>query len=206
MTTNNSTSINPSVQHKRTVYGVGYNSKGNHARSVDGAATYAYNTWKNMLERCYSARLQKKYPTYIGCLVDSRWHDYQVFAEWIKNNEHYGLGYHLDKDVLVKGNKIYSPETSCLIPKEINKLLNDRGGARGELPIGVYFNKHRRKIQAQISIDGRTVSLGVFDCADAAHEAYIKRKEAYVKEKALEWKDRIAPNVFKSLLKWSFND
>jgi len=67
-----------------------------------------------MLERCHSPQMLKKNPTYIGCSVCSEWHDFQVFCEWFYDN--YIEGYHLDKDIKVDNNKIYSPET-CLFVK-----------------------------------------------------------------------------------------
>ena len=59
-----------------------------------------------------------------------------------------GRLYHLDKDILVKGNKVYSPETCCFVPQEINSLLVTSVRSRGDQPIGVSYNKLTQKYEA----------------------------------------------------------
>lgn len=186
-------------------YGVGFNSRGKHKTRVAGKQTIAYQTWHSMLTRCYDPRYHKKQPTYIDCAVTPVWHDFQKFAEWFENNSFKGMGYHLDKDVLSKGNKIYSPENCCLVPLALNILLVDSGAARGKYPQGVSFDKSRGKYYSQMKINGRSKNLGRFDCPDEAYQTYKAAKEAYVKEKALEWQDRIADNVFQALMNWTLD-
>ena len=103
-------------------------------------------------------------------------------------------GWCLDKDILVKGNKIYSPETCCFVPKGINLLFGKNNAKRGNYPIGVC--KFKNKFQATINIKGKTISLGHFDTPEEAFEAYKTAKEAYIKEVADEWKDRIEEDVY----------
>jgi hypothetical protein len=117
-----------------TVWKVGYLGEGKYISREGGKLTVVYLKWSNMLERCYSEEYHKKQPTYIGCSVDERWHNFQVFAKWFEEN--YIEGYELDKDILLKGNKIYSPETCCFVPKEINLLF--KGHKNGKIyPPGV---------------------------------------------------------------------
>ena len=69
-------------------------------------------------------------------------------------------GLHLDKDILIPGNKIYGPNACMFIPQDINKLLVDREAARGLYPQGVAFNKREKKFRAAIRQYGETVHLG----------------------------------------------
>jgi len=102
----------------RSVHGVGFIGIGaNHAK-VNGKISIAYETWRHMLERCYSPQMLKKNPTYIGCSVCSEWHDFQVFCEWFYDN--YIEGYHLDKDIKVSGNKVYSKDTCLFVSARDN--------------------------------------------------------------------------------------
>lgn len=182
---------------------IGYNSGGEFKTHVGRANTKEYGIWLCMLQRCYDPKVQAKYPTYIGCSVCEEWLDFQVFAEWYVNNEFYGLGYHLDKDLLVKGNKIYSPDFCVLIPVQLNVLLTNGAKIRGSYPQGVSFNKPKKRYQANISLNGRSKLLGRFKCPNEAHAAYVIAKEAYVKEKALEWRGRIDERVFEALMNWT---
>lgn len=184
------------------LYGIGFNSRREHRANFNGKTTPAYRAWRGMLARCYCPKLQGKYPTYIGCTVDEEWHDFQDFADWFESHKYSGLGYELDKDILQVGNKLYSPNRCCLIPHEINCLLSDSGAARGEYPQGVCFFKKTGKFMSQLRINGKTKYLGSFDCPDEAHQVYKKAKEAYVKEKAFEWEDRIEGRVFQALINW----
>jgi len=191
---------------KKPFYGVGRNSKRQHKTKLNNKHTEAYRAWHHMLTRCYSPKTQAINPTYIGCSISEVWHDFQDFADWFYSHPYSGLGYQLDKDLLVTGNKVYSPETCCFVPQEINLLLNNNGINRGEHPQGVSWHKATEKYLANIAVKGKTVYLGVFNCAQEAHQAYRLAKEQYVKEKALEWQDRIDTKVFDALISWRLNN
>lgn len=187
----------------KLIFEVGYNSRGSHKAFSDGKQTNGYFVWRSMIERCYSAKYHEKCPTYIGCSVANEWHDFQDFAEWFYNNPYTDKGYHLDKDILIKGNKVYSSETCCLVPQELNKLLTSRDRARGVYPEGVSLKKGQSRFLSQISIEGKRKHLGYFDCPNKAHQAYKKAKERNVRDMAVKWRDRIADNVFNALMNWS---
>ena len=103
-----------------SIYGVGFIGEGDYKASVNGKITKQYKTWSGMLERCYDPKLHKKRPSYIGCTVCTEWHDFQVYAKWHDNN--YVDGYHLDKDIKLKGNKIYSPNTCMFVSASDNTV------------------------------------------------------------------------------------
>lgn len=186
----------------KLILGVATNSVGKYKSRVDGKMAKPYVTWKNMLQRAYCPKYQAKQPTYIGCSVSDEWLEYQTFAEWFENHEYSKHGYHLDKDLLLPDNKIYAPDRCVFVPQQLNKLLADSGAIRGQYKQGVYFNKERNKFQAYIKINGKQKYLGLFETELDAYFAYKIAKEAYVKEKALEWQDRIADNVFDALMNW----
>lgn len=190
---------------KKPFYGVGRNSKRQHKTKLNNKHTEAYRAWHHMLTRCYDEKTQAISPTYIGCSITEDWHDFQDFADWFYSHPYSGLGYQLDKDLLVTGNKVYSPETCCFVPQEINLLLNNNAINRGKHPQGVSWHKATEKYLANIAVKGKTVYLGVFNCAQEAHQAYSLAKEQYVKEKALEWQDRIDTKVFDTLISWRLN-
>ena len=99
--------------YEKRVYGIGYLAEGKYKPKENGKHTKVYKTWKDMLGRCYDTKIQEKYPTYKDCKVDKNWHNFQNFAKWYYDNyyEVEGERMELDKDILFKHNKIYSPET-----------------------------------------------------------------------------------------------
>lgn len=103
---------------KPSVYGVGYMGIGKY-NTVN--AKQAHVKWTGMLERCYCDKYHLTKPTYIGCVVDSEWLNFQEFASWF-NNQKFESGWHLDKDLKVQGNKVYAPATCSLVPAEVNNL------------------------------------------------------------------------------------
>ena len=111
-----------------------------------------------------------------------------------------GEPFHLDKDILVKGNKIYSEDTCCFVPICINNLFTLRGLKRGELLIGV--SKKGDRFCASIHKHGKQKGLGTFDTELEAFWAYKEAKEAYIKELAEKWKDQIDPRVYEALMKY----
>ena len=181
-----------------SVYGVGYFGIGKYKSEIDGKATKMYVVWKDMLRRCYDKAELKKYPTYIGCSVADEWKCFQNLGDWFEENwNSYMKGWHLDKDILKKGNKIYSPETCCFIPPEINTLLIKCDGSRGIYPLGVYKVGHR--FASCLKKQGKNVTLGTFDTPEEAFQAYKTAKEEYIKEVADIWKPLIQPKVYRAL-------
>lgn len=205
-TTNNTCNIDNSQSNApQAFYGVGCNSKRKHRTMVKGRNVPSHQAWFAMLQRCYCPKYLQRNPTYNDCSVDSRFHDFQDFADWYESHEFSNLGYQLDKDLLFTGNKIYSPDVCCFVPQELNSLLTDHRSARGSYPQGVQLHKPTGRYLARIRVNKKLQSLGYFDCPNEAHKAYKKAKEAYVKQKALEWQDRIADNVFQALMSWTLD-
>lgn len=151
------------------VQGVGIND---YPASVyaNGKPIRAYSLWRDMLFRCYSAKAQKKDPTYTGCSTSEDWHLFSKFEEWVAVN--YVEGYELDKDILFSGNRVYSADTCIFVPKTLNTLLLDSRAIRGECPLGVHFHKDNQKYVAQISTEKGRLYLGSFPTPLEAHKAW----------------------------------
>lgn len=184
------------------VYGIGFNSRVKYTAKVNGKIRKSYDAWRRMLERCYCPKLHVRRPTYIGCTVAKEWYDYQVFAEWYENHVHRDARYQLDKDLLVPNNRVYSAESCCLIPCELNNILTDSRAARGDLPQGVSLKKESGRYSAIMQVNKKSTHLGYFDTPEEAHQVYKTAKERYVKNKALEWANRIEWDVFVALMNW----
>lgn len=194
---------------KQTVYGKGYLGVGKYSPSSE---TRVYKLWKNMLERVYCSNVRYARMSYEGVEVCEEWCNFQNFAEWCETQKFLnakdvkGKSYQLDKDILVKGSKVYSPKTCCFVPPEINSLFIKQQNTRGEFPIGVWFDRRSGKYQACVSKNGETVCLGLFETPKKAFEHYKKVKESHIKEVAEIWKDRIDGKVYKALLTWEIEE
>lgn len=160
--------------------------------------TKAHRTWQSMLSRCYSESYRRKFTSYIGCTVCNEWLTFSNFKKWFE--EHYVDGWELDKDILVKGNKVYSPETCCFVPQEINRLLTKAKKRRGKYPIGV--SKHYNSFVAycQQGLGQRRERLGKFSTPEEAFVSYKKAKENIIKSIAEKYKGRIEEKVYNSLM------
>ena len=193
-----------------SVFGVGilgtkYPSK------VNGVLTKEYVLWHSMLQRCYSDAYKKKQPTYEGCGVSENFKYYEYFHEWCHGqigfyNEGNGNPFQLDKDLLVKGNKVYSESTCIFIPSEINSLLVKSTASRGEYLIGVCWHKKGKVFMAQVSKNkGKPEHLGYFNTEIEAFNAYKVAKESFVKEQANKWKGKIDPRAYEALMNYEVN-
>ena len=198
-------------------YGIGYIGDGKYkSRDENKKKTKAYNTWSHMLRRCYDPYYLNEHPTYRDCIVCEEWHNFQNFAKWYEENyyECNDEQMQLDKDILIKGNKIYSPNTCILVPKRINSLLTKSDALRGEYPIGVYY---RFKKVEQYEYHYLEVGCGVIENGKKKHKVlktlpldkpfqafsiYKQFKEKYIKQIADEYKELIPQKLYEALYKW----
>lgn len=190
----------------KSVYGVGYFGIGKHsARIAGGGKTKKYNTWNGMLERCYSEKAHITSPSYKDCVVLESWKNYQNFGDWFdKNyNPEYMSNWALDKDILQKGNKIYSPETCCFVPQELNSLLIKNDINRGKYPIGVRKDGIRYRAYIKLGTKNKVKHLGTFDTPEEAFQAYKTAKEEYIKEVADKYKNQITEQTYQALYNYT---
>ena len=197
------------MRSKRSlVYGVGVNDWAGSVM-VDGKLIMEYTLWANMLKRCFSEKYKQKHPTYEDVTCSKEWLLMTPFIEDVSKMKGYGLkGWEFDKDILSKGNKLYSKDTCCFVPHEINLLLTKSDKSRGEWPVGVCFDKAAGKFMAQIRTNGKLKYLGLFTTPEEAFQAYKLAKEAQIKVVAEKWKDQLDERVYQALLKYtvSVND
>ena len=181
---------------KKLVYGVGINDADYVVKKwktieVDGKKKWklvwycpCYQVWKDMLKRCYSTKFQEKQPTYRGCSVTEEWLTFSVFRNWMETQDWEDK--QLDKDLLLEGNKVYSPETCVFVTRMVNMFTIDSGASRGEWLIGVDWHKGAGKFRASCSnpFTQKREHLGYFDSEQEAHNTWLKRKLELAKELA----------------------
>lgn len=189
----------------KSVCGVGFFGDGFYSSSIikdNGFQnSYQYLCWRGMIKRCYDIKSQSKNTSYIGCTVCDEWHNFQNFAEWYNKN-YYSVGnetMHLDKDILIKGNKVYSPKTCCFVPQYINTLFVKNTKMRGLYPVGVSKKKSSGRYSSSITKDDIRIHLGYFDTAEEAFLKYKEEKENYIKEVADRYKGLIPNYLYEAM-------
>ena len=177
------------MKPKKLVYGVGTNDadyvveKREEIGCIDGKRKQKlvwicpyYLAWRNMIERCYSTKLQERYPTYKNCTVSDEWLKFSNFKDWMVEQDWEGK--QLDKDLLFEGNEIYSADTCVFVTQAVNKFTTDSKASRGKLLIGVSWHKGASRFQSNCSnpFTKKLEYLGRFDSEQEAHKAWAKRK------------------------------
>ena len=163
-----------------------------------------YTVWTSMLKRCYSKKLLESYPSYIGTSVCSEWLYATEFKKWMEQQDWHGKC--LDKDIIVPGSKLYSPETCAFVLPATNLFVTASDAIRGDYPIGVYLFKPTGKYRAQCKnpFTGKQEYLGIFSAPEEAHEAWRKRKHELAQLVAATESD---PRVVEALKKrYSFEE
>ena len=177
---------------KKPVCGVGDNDM------ID-CPKHIYQKWISMLKRCYSKRYLQEHQTYTSCEVCKEWLTLSNFAKWF--NENYIEGFQLDKDIIFKGNKVYSPETCCFVPQKINTLLI--APPKGKYSRGVSTFRNGKYV-CSISLSKSKKHLGCFSTQEEAFQAYKNAKEQYIKELAESYfkEGKITERVYQALMKY----
>lgn len=162
----------------------------------------SYLKWHDMINRCYNAKFHERQPQYKGCTVCEEWLNYSNFKVWYDQNKMDGMVLDLDKDILFKGNKVYSSETCCFVPHAINTLFLNSKKNRGDLPLGVHFDNDKGKYRAEMSFMGRQIKLGTFDTAKDAFARYKEYKEDFIQDMAEQYRDVISDKVYEAMMDW----
>lgn len=197
-----------------SIYGVGYLGVGKHKTNENGKQTRKYKEWYCRFNICYNEYELNRNPTYKNVNVCEEWYNFQNFGDWYDEwlslypndlNEKLCI----DKDILVKGNKLYSPKTCMLVPERINMLFLKCDANRGKYPIGVCWHKNTNKFMASCSIldeNGKKKfkNLGYYNTPNEAFLAYKEFKEKYIKLVADEYylQDKIPKIVYDAMYNW----
>ena len=165
-------------------YGVGCLGEGKYKMSENGKNTDEYNIWYHMLRRCYDPKFHERESTYKGCKVEEYLLNFQNMCEWIEENyyEVPGEKMHLDKDILCKGNKVYSRDTCIFVPQRINNLFTKSDKSRGKNPIGVTeLPSGNYQVQCWAG-NGKQIYLGTYITKEEAFQVYKQCKKKVIKE------------------------
>ena len=189
--------------YSASVYDVGISGT-KYPPTINDVKTKEYRLWQNMLERCYSDTFKKKRPTYKDCEASENFKSFEYFYEWCNKQIGFGNeGWQLDKDLLTKGNKVYSEDSCIFIPNEINLLLIKCTASRGEHLIGVYWSKTANAFKAMVRKNkGKQEYLGLFNTEIEAFNAYKQVKESFIKEQANKFKSQIDQRAYNALMNY----
>ncbi len=201
---------NPNTKTKCNIGFLGENNNvKDETKPVDKFYNKKRTTWEAMLNRCYDKRMEEINPSYNDCFVSEEFQNRSLFFKWFDENyyEIYDETMCLDKDILIKGNKIYSSDACIFVPERINMLFVKGNRKNKDLPIGVrrVINKNiGDRYEANCAIRKeykKTISiyLGRYNTPEDAFYAYKKYKEEYIKQVADEYKDKIPQKLYDAM-------
>lgn len=168
--------------------------------------TLEYIKWCSMRDRCkIEGNVQKRLPSYIGCTMadcfKSKDEGFQYFAEWCQSQIGFGKdGFQLDKDILVKGNQIYSPDTCVFVPQQLNNLFL-LPNKTNNLPVGVRLASNG-KYRVELSVNNEKLNLGYFTNSQEAGDIYLSRKIQAIHQIAQQYKDQIDTKLYDVLMNY----
>lgn len=176
----------------KLVHGIGVNNADYTTDTkIDGERVLCpfFLKWRNMIERCYSSSFHDKNPAYKDCSVCDEWLTFSKFKCWMIKQDWQGK--HLDKDILIQGNKVYSPETCIFVSVQINNIIHTNKSRRGKYPQGVSFDKNKGKFKVLCSVNGKSKHIGLYDNSEDASLAYCKFKSELIFNAAIQQKEPV---------------
>lgn len=189
----------------KSVYGVGYLGEDFYNyKDIRNLRPYRY--WRNMIKRCYCKKAQEKCcKSYIGKTVYDKWHNFSNFYKWYEDNyyEIENEKMQLDKDILVKGSKIYGPNTCVFVPGVLNTLFEkiSIGIQNRTYPLGVNYVKNDKVFVAKLRLGrGKHEQLGRFKTPEEAFYAYKYAKENHIKNMANKYKYAIPEKLYNAMI------
>ena len=173
-------------------------------KAVDeyGKTLKSFDTWRSMIQRTKDLKFKEKNKAYKDADCCDEWQYYSNFKKWYDESWYdvnTGDRMCLDKDILTKGNKLYSPETCIIVPEPINILFTYKRGLDNGLPCGIYYDKSRDKYVAQIQSNNKNMNLGRFNTPEEAFYTYKEAKEKEIKRVADLYKDKIPQKLYNAM-------
>ena len=189
------------------VYGVGYLGEGKYTATENEKNNEYYDIWHDMIKRCYDPKYQEKHSTYKDCKVEDYLLNFQNMGEWIDKNYYEVPGEQmcLDKDILHKGNKVYSRETCIFVPERINKLFIKRDNDRGDSPIGTIPRPSGNYRVRCSNGCGEQINLGTYSTKEEAFRVYKQYKESLIKETIDSYEGKIPEPHYSRLREAMYN-
>lgn len=178
-----------------SVYGLGMTGY-KYLTKVNKRPTREYDVWMEMLKRSFVKTIKDRQPTYENVTCCDEWLYYENFYEWLHSQPNFekwknGKRWAVDKDILIKGNKIYSPETCCLVPPNVNCLFLKREAERGKYPIGVRYRDDGFLAVCRNPFLDTAVEIGKYSTPEKAfYLGYKPYKEDIIKQVAQEEYDK----------------
>jgi hypothetical protein len=186
--------------YDKSIWGVGYLGEETETHFVNNACIPSFGAWTNMIERCYAENLRYKHQAYEKCTMCKEWHNYQNFRKWYDDN-YYNVGegrMHIDKDVLIKDNKVYSHQTCIFLPQRINMLFIKKNRTTdSDLPTGI----RRTKEGFSSTYNGKWI--GNYKILEEALYHYNIYKQIHINKVAEEYKGKIPDYIYYALLNWN---
>lgn len=139
-----------------------------------------YSIWSGMIHRATNEKYKQSSPSYIGASVCEEWIYFSNFKAWMEKQNWQGK--ELDKDIILRGNRHYSPETCVFVDGFVNKLFRDSFKKDRTEPFGVYWATRDKTYVAQISENGKTRRLGCSSNKLAAHKLWQKAKLEHIED------------------------
>jgi hypothetical protein len=142
--------------------------------------------------------------------MSENFQDFRFFAEWCEGQIGYGVeNYHIDKDILIPGNKLYSENTCVFVPAALNKFFIASDASRGLYPLGVSTDNTPGRFRVILCIDGVQRRIGSSRSIQEASEMYKIAKE----KEAKRWYARLSksefivdPRVIKAVGNWQYSE
>lgn len=181
-------------------YGVGFIGVGTYAMTISGKPTRAYKAWFGIIERCYSEKLRQSRPCYSDVTVSIEWYNFQNFAKWFYSQKGAELGWEIDKDLLVTGNKHYSQETCILLPARLNTAIIHIGSDKNVLGYSYHPVAKLYSTVVSTTTGSRT---SYFRTKDECVKYYFKGKSEQFSSLANEWREELDPKAFDSFIRLS---
>lgn len=171
-----------------SVYGVGIIGI-KYPVSIKSIRTKEYCVWHSLIKRCYDHKTRERQPSYKIASICDEWLLFENFGDWLCSQPNYdkwlnGDRWALDKDILVKRNKIYSPDTCCLVPQNVNCLFLKRESQRGDYPIGVRYSSDGFMASCHNPFTNRNEIIGYYSTPEKAFASYKNYKEDIIKQVA----------------------